>query len=157
VTRPPFPSLAHRVIKQDYGDGVDGAPNGISVPRWSFVINPSEGKPSMGKSITDLSSVTRIGLDLAKNAFQLHAVDAKGQAVVIRALKRGALLKVFASLPRCLVAMGGLFVCASLGAATDGARLRGAADPAGACEALCAQEQQRPDRHYRHWTKPLAR
>ena len=32
------------------------------------VINPSEGKQSMGKSITDLGSVTRVGLDLAKRA-----------------------------------------------------------------------------------------
>ena len=31
----------------------------------------------MGKSIRNLSSVTRIGLDLAKKAFQkVHAVDA---------------------------------------------------------------------------------
>jgi hypothetical protein len=59
------------------------------------VINPSERKPSMGKSITHLSSVTRVGLDLAKNALQLHAVDAKGEAVVTRAIKRGALLKAF--------------------------------------------------------------
>jgi len=33
------------------------------------VINPSEGKPSMGKSIRNLAAVTRVGLDLAKNAF----------------------------------------------------------------------------------------
>ncbi len=59
----------------------------------------------MGKSITELSSVTRIGVDLAKNVFQVHAGDAKGDVVVARALKRGALLKFFDRLPRCLVAM----------------------------------------------------
>lgn len=59
----------------------------------------------MGKSITDLSSVTRVGLDLAKNVFQVHAVDARGEVVVARAVKRGALLKFFERLPRCLVAM----------------------------------------------------
>ena len=32
----------------------------------------------MGKSNIDLSSVTRIGLDLAKNIFQVHAVDVNG-------------------------------------------------------------------------------
>ena len=30
----------------------------------------------MGKSITDLSSVTTVGLDLAKHVFQVHGVDA---------------------------------------------------------------------------------
>src|SRR5271157_1805757 len=69
------------------------------------VINPSEGKPPMGKSITELSSVTRVGLDLAKNAFQVHAVDAKGETVVARKLARGRLVAFFAELPRCLVAM----------------------------------------------------
>jgi hypothetical protein len=38
------------------------------------VINPSEGKPSMGKSIRNFAAVTRVGLDPAKNAFQLHGV-----------------------------------------------------------------------------------
>src|ERR1700730_17958504 len=40
------------------------------------VEQPSEGAPSMGKSITDLSSVTTVGLDLAKHVFQVHAIDA---------------------------------------------------------------------------------
>ena len=30
----------------------------------------------MGKSITDLSSVTTVGLDLAKHVFQVHAIGA---------------------------------------------------------------------------------
>jgi hypothetical protein len=33
----------------------------------------------MGKSIRNLSTVTRVGLDLAKRVFQVHAVDAKGE------------------------------------------------------------------------------
>ena len=35
----------------------------------------------MGKSITDLSSVTTVGLDLAKHVFQVHGVDALGRVV----------------------------------------------------------------------------
>jgi transposase len=35
----------------------------------------------MGKSITDLSSVTTVGLDLAKHVFQVHGVDASGRVV----------------------------------------------------------------------------
>ncbi len=59
----------------------------------------------MGKSIKNLSSVTTVGLDIAKNVFQVHGVDAKGAAIVARSVRRGGLLKFFASLPRCLVGM----------------------------------------------------
>ncbi len=59
----------------------------------------------MGKCITELSSVMRVGLDLAKKVFQVHAVDAKGAVVVARSVKRRALLKFFERLPRRLVAM----------------------------------------------------
>ena len=38
----------------------------------------------MGKSIRNLSAVTRVGLDLAKRVFQVHAVDAKGEIDVAR-------------------------------------------------------------------------
>ena len=69
------------------------------------VETPSEGKPSMGKCITELSSVTRVGLDLAKNVFQLHGVDAKGEVIIARKLRRGALAQFFAKLPPCVVAM----------------------------------------------------
>src|SRR6204780_3637854 len=69
------------------------------------VINPSEGKPSMGKSIRNLTAVTRVGLDLAKNAFQVHAVDATGAIVAARKLTRGRLVPFFAELAPCVVAM----------------------------------------------------
>ena len=59
----------------------------------------------MRKSIRNLAAVTRVALDLAKNAFQVHAVDAKGEVVVARSVKRQALLKFFERLPRCLVAV----------------------------------------------------
>ncbi len=35
----------------------------------------------MSKSIKNLSSVTIVGLDIAKNVFQVHGVDAEGGAV----------------------------------------------------------------------------
>ena len=35
----------------------------------------------MGKSIKNLSSVTVVGLDIAKNVFQVHGVDAKGATI----------------------------------------------------------------------------
>ena len=59
----------------------------------------------MGKSITDLSSVTTVGLDLAKHVFQVHGVDALGRVVVAKAIRRSKLLEFFASLPPCLVGL----------------------------------------------------
>src|SRR5271165_5675047 len=59
----------------------------------------------MGKSITDLSSVTTVGLDLAKHVFQVHGVDASGRVVVAKAIRRNKLLEFFASLPPCLVGL----------------------------------------------------
>ena len=59
----------------------------------------------MRKSIENLSTVTRVGVDLAKNVLQVHAVDVKGEVVVARALRRNAVLGFFAKLPSCVVAM----------------------------------------------------
>jgi transposase len=41
----------------------------------------------MGKSITDLSAVTTVGLDLAKHIFQVHGVDDSGGVVVTKAMR----------------------------------------------------------------------
>lgn len=59
----------------------------------------------MSKLPSDLSSVTSVGLDLAKHVFQVHCADARGDVVVARALRRRELLPFFASLPRCLIGM----------------------------------------------------
>src|ERR1700688_4721457 len=53
----------------------------------------------MAKSITDLSSITTVGLDLAKHVFQVHGVDVSGCVVVAKAIRRNKLLEFFASLP----------------------------------------------------------
>lgn len=49
--------------------------------------------------------VITVGLDLAKHVFQVHAVDASGQVVVRKALRRAQMLPFFAKLPPCLVGM----------------------------------------------------
>ncbi len=41
----------------------------------------------MGKSIKNLSSVTVVGLDIAKNVFQVHGVDAESALVVARPVR----------------------------------------------------------------------
>ena len=57
-----------------------------------------------------MGNVTTIGLDIAKNVFQVHGVDADGVAVVRQRLSRARLLKFFAKLPPCLV---GIEACGS--------------------------------------------
>ncbi len=47
--------------------------------------------------------ISTIGLDIAKNVFQVHGVDDAGQAVLRRQLRRGAVLGFFAGLEPCLV------------------------------------------------------
>ena len=59
----------------------------------------------MGKSSRNLSTVARVGLDLAKRVFQVHTVDARGEIVVARKLTRSQLSPFFAELPPCVVAM----------------------------------------------------
>lgn len=49
--------------------------------------------------------ITTIGLDLAKNVFQIHGIDAAGEVVVRRALRRGQVLAFFSRLDPCLVGM----------------------------------------------------
>lgn len=49
--------------------------------------------------------VKLVGIDLAKNVFQVHAVDGRGAAHVRKTLSRGKLLSFLAQLPSCTVAM----------------------------------------------------
>jgi len=50
-----------------------------------------------------MREVSVIGLDLAKQLFQLHGVDAHGRVVLRRRLRRSQMEGFFASLPPCLV------------------------------------------------------
>ncbi len=50
-----------------------------------------------------MQTVTTIGLDIAKSVFQVHGVNAAGQVLIRRQLKRRAVLAFFQKLPVCLV------------------------------------------------------
>jgi transposase len=50
-------------------------------------------------------NVKRIGVDLAKNVFELYGVDESEQRVLSKTVRRGQLLATFAQLPPCLVGM----------------------------------------------------
>jgi transposase len=49
--------------------------------------------------------ITTIGIDLAKNVFQVHGADAEGKAALRKQLKRDRLAGFFANLAPCLVGM----------------------------------------------------
>jgi transposase len=57
-----------------------------------------------------MEQVSVVGLDLAKSVFQVHGVNAQGEAVLRRRLTRSQLVKLFEKLPPCLV---GMEACAS--------------------------------------------
>src|SRR5260370_10687436 len=54
--------------------------------------------------------ITTIGLDIAKNVFQVHGIDAAEKVVVRKQLRRGEMMKFFAAVPPCLI---GMEACAS--------------------------------------------
>jgi transposase len=57
-----------------------------------------------------MQAITTIGLDIAKSVFQIHGVDATGQVVIRRQLKRRYVLAFFQKLSPCLI---GIEACAS--------------------------------------------
>ena len=52
-----------------------------------------------------MKTIARIGLDLAKNIFQVHGVDQKDHPVLRKTLRRHQVLSFFAQTPKCLIGM----------------------------------------------------
>ena len=57
-----------------------------------------------------MQAITTIGLDIAKSVFQVHGIDAQGQVIIRRQLKRRYVLAFFQKQAPCLV---GIEACAS--------------------------------------------
>ncbi len=55
-------------------------------------------------------NVTTIGIDLAKSVFQLHGIDAAGEVIFRKKLRRSAVVDFLRDLPPCLI---GLEACAT--------------------------------------------
>jgi len=49
--------------------------------------------------------ITTVGIDLAKNVFQVHAVDEHGKVALRKQLRRDQMTKFFVNLPACLIGM----------------------------------------------------
>jgi transposase len=50
-------------------------------------------------------NITTLGIDLAKDVFQLHGTNKKGEVVLQKKLSRIKLLEFIATLPKCLIGM----------------------------------------------------
>ena len=78
-------------------DAVDGSSTGIAMCH-NGVLGTAKEEPSMDK-------VSTIGIDIAKNVFQVHGIDVEGSVVVRRQLRRGQVMAFFRKLSPCLVGM----------------------------------------------------
>jgi transposase len=74
------------------------APDGIKSATLVILIRSSEREPSM-------KQVSMIGLDLAKNVFAVHGIDAAGNVVIRRSFRRAQMEKFFAQLSPTIVGM----------------------------------------------------
>jgi transposase len=79
-------------------DAVDGSP-----PREQRELRGMNGRRAMGQVVV-------VGLDIAKSVFQVHGVDADGEVVVRRRLRRSRVLPFFATIERCRI---GIEACAT--------------------------------------------
>jgi transposase len=57
-----------------------------------------------------VKQITTMGLDLAKQIFQIHGADAEGNVIINRKLRRAEVLRFFEKTPPCLV---GIEACGS--------------------------------------------
>ena len=87
--------------------------------------------------------ISTIGLDIAKNVFQVHGIDAAEKVVVRKRLRRRQVLEFFKALPPCLI---GMEACATAHYwARELTKLghRGAADAGEGREGLRQAQQKR--------------
>ena len=86
--------------------------------------------------------ITTIGLDIAKNVFQVHGIDAAEKVVVRKQLRRGQVIAFFKALAPCLI---GMEACATAHywAREDEAGPRGSVDAGEGCKGLRQAQQER--------------
>jgi len=72
--------------------------NGINVPKWKC-RQPLEPRGA------STMKITTVGIDLAKNVFQVHAVDEHGRLALRKQLRRDQMTAFFVNLPPCLIGM----------------------------------------------------
>ena len=90
-----------------------------------------------------MQAITTIGLDIAKSVFQVHGVDADGQVVIRRQLKRRYVLAFLREVGSMPDRHRGLRVIPPLVAPATGTWPHGAANATELCEALCQTTKER--------------
>ena len=89
-----------------------------------------------------MQTITTIGLDIAKSVFQVHGVDAGGQVIVRRQLKRRYVLTVLPEAVAMFSRYRSLRLGALLVARAPGTGSHRAVDPASLREALCQAAEE---------------
>lgn len=71
-----------------------------------------------------MSEMITVGLELARNVFQVHGADGAGRVALCKRIRRAQVLEFFSQLPSCIVAMeacgGAHFAARSFGSGTAG-------------------------------------
>ena len=75
----------HKPVALTCHSGVEGVLNHFN----------QEERPAM--------KITTVGIDLAKNVFQVHGVNEHGKTVLRKQLKRDQVVAFFANIPQCLI------------------------------------------------------
>jgi transposase len=90
-----------------------------------------------------MQTVTTIGLDIAKSVLQVHGIDAAGQVLIRRQLKRRYVLAFFSEAATVSDRYRSLRIITLLVARAPGTRSRRAVDAASLCEALRQAAEER--------------
>ena len=94
-----------RSLDESIGTGVS---DGVDTPTHqlrSRICKTSAIEVHRKKQAKHMSEVTIIGVDLAKQSFQVHGAEPDGSVVFRKKLTRGQVLLFLAEQPRCIVAM----------------------------------------------------
>ena len=87
--------------------------------------------------------ITTVGLDLAKNVFQVHGIDESGEVVMRKTLCRRQMIPFFSKLGPCLIGMEACGTSHHWSRELSGLGHRVKLMPPGLCEALCKTRQNR--------------
>jgi transposase len=90
-----------------------------------------------------MQTITTIGFDIAKSVFQVHGVDAVGQVIVRRQLKRRQVIAFFQKPAACPGPHRGVRLISLLVARAPSPWSQGAADATGLREALRQATEER--------------
>jgi transposase len=75
--------------------------SGIEMCQSGVAYQPLE----LNRSGASAMKVTTVGIDLAKNLFQVHGVNELGKPVIKKQLRRNQMAEFFVNLPPCLIGM----------------------------------------------------